>query len=885
MTEPSFLSRVIGQPLEAFAGLSHAQRAAAVRESIPDLHFFFDEGRPLAERDAPERTRALAQSLLAALEQEPEGNGPPPQLRERIVTDALLRAEADRDQNVYLGKLFTRTLTRAVPDLIFQPQNLAEVGCALRWARAQGVPVTLRGAASTAMGGAVPNDAGLTLDLSRLDEIEIDAAAGVCVVGAGARLRAIHRRLAERNLALRVYPSNLGGTLAGWFATGGVGLNAYANGRALDSVRAADVVLPAGEHVRLHDDGRVDVPDGAGHRRTLGETGEIAGVVPEPRLRAAHARRFRAQRGRARRAGASHGGDRGAAHARRVPALVRVARARARSGGVDHPLGARALPRARESQAVLGLAHAPRAPRVGGRGRARMARASGRALGRERDAVEAHRRAGGVRRRDRAGSRERRRLPVRGFPDRASARQFASSLSAMPGAPLALGRESVRVAEERFRPQQTKRLGPGMLAAEILMPAAEVRGFLPRAERIARGAGTELDAEVYYIAGGEALVIGGYLTDHRSAAFAVDLGVAPALVSLAMKRHRGRPYVLGRWQAAWFARAFGATRAEQLRAAKRALDPAAIVNRGVLTGFRLRGPLGAAFGFSFGPGIALARALYGSAVFSPLARAIKGLLRGAAGPAFRRGEPARVGARFRARPPEEVDGAGATAGGAGAAAALTPATTPGPGAARIGARAQLRELRRVQLGVPDLRRVEDPAAPDAHARRRGAARRRVDRTDRWSAARSLHALRQLRGGVPGRHPAPAALRAHAAGGGRGAAARPRAPRGGAGGGALVTALPARVPRCAPRRLREARAGVAAGCGALPAAARRERRGPGGDLHPLRRVRRGLPHAGEPRVRRAPTRAGSRPIRCAASAAGRASRCARPTSRTAGRRCA
>jgi FAD/FMN-containing dehydrogenase/ferredoxin len=670
MTEPSFLSRIIGQPLEAFTALGHAQRAAAIRESIPDLHFFLDEGRPLAERDAPERTRVLAQSLLKALEKEPEANGAPAHLRERIVTDALLRNEADRDQNVYLGRLFTRTLTHAVPDLIFQPQSLTEVASSLRWAREQGVPVTLRGAASTAMGGAVPNEAGLTLDLSRLDEIEIDAAAGVCVVGAGARLRTIHRRLAERNLALRVYPSNLGGTLAGWFATGGVGLNAYLNGRALDSVRAADVVLPAGEHVRLHEDGRVDVPDG-GHRRTLVVTGEVAAWFRshsyEPLTLADFAR--------------SEGV---------LGVLVRLTvRIEARP-----TIGAFLLSfesRARALEAVDWIA---RSVRVRFPAPANLKLFSGshmrhvRHVWEDEDAREWRERPGALS--DGSGMPWKRIAapeesgaavaPDRvnagaylfvDFLDRASARQFASSLSAMPGAPLVLGRESVRVAEERFRPQQTKRLGPGLLAAEILMPAAEVRGFLPRAERVARGAGSELDAEVYYIAGGEALVIGGYLTDHRSAAFAVDLVIAPALVSLAMKRHRGRPYVLGRWQAAWFARAFGATRAEKLRAAKRALDPGAIVNRGVLLGFRLRGPLGAAFGLGFGPGIAMARALYGSALFSPLARVVKGLLRGARGPAFRRGEPAVVGARFRARPPEE-DGAA----GAGATAPAQPASSP-----------------------------------------------------------------------------------------------------------------------------------------------------------------------------------------------------------------
>jgi len=656
MTQPSFLSRVIGQPLETFVGLSHAQRAAAIRESIRDLHFFFDEGRPLEQRDAPERTRALAQSLRQALEAEPEAGGPPRNLAERIVTDALLRGEADRDQNVYLGKLFTRTLTRAVPDLIFQPEGLAEISCALRWARTQGVPVTLRGAASTAMGGAVPNEGGLTLDLSRLDEIEIEAAAGVCVVGAGARMRTIHRRLAEQNLALRVYPSNLGGTLAGWFATGGVGLNAFEHGRALNHVRAADVVLPAGEHVRLHDDGRVDVPDG-GHRRTLAESGEIAawfrGRGYEPLALADFAR--------------SEGV---------LGVLVRLTvriEPRPTIGAFLLSFAARdhALAAAEWIMQSVGVRFpAPGNLKLFSGSHMRHVRH----VWEDEDAREWRERPGALSdgsampwRRivgpDEAGATT---APDRvgaasylfvDFLDKIAARQFAEALGAMPGAPLTLGRESVRVAAERFRPQQTKRLGPGLLAAEILMPSAEVKAFLPRAERIAHGAGSELDAEVYYIAGGEALVIGGYLTDHRSAAFAVDLVIAPALVSLAMKRHRGRPYVLGRWQAAWFERAFGVAGAAKVRSAKRALDPAAIVNRGVLTGLKLKGPLGAAFGLGFGPGIAMARIVYGSALLSPLARAAKALMRGGKGPAHGRGEPALVGAAFRVQPPEESGGA------------------------------------------------------------------------------------------------------------------------------------------------------------------------------------------------------------------------------------
>ena len=99
-------------------------------------------------------------------------------------------------------------------------------------------------------------------------------------MGAGARLRRVHRVLARRGLALPVYPSNLGATLAGWLATGGAGLNAFGPGSVLDIVRAADVVLPDGELVRFHADGRLDVAASRRGRqdagRPPGHHGEVA---------------------------------------------------------------------------------------------------------------------------------------------------------------------------------------------------------------------------------------------------------------------------------------------------------------------------------------------------------------------------------------------------------------------------------------------------------------------------------------------------------------------------------------------------------------------------------------------------------------------------------
>jgi glycolate oxidase len=637
MTQPSFLERVAGQSLDAFTALTHEQRAAAVRTAIPDLHTFFDDGRAPAGREAPRRTLELAASLLAVLSAEAGDDGGGHTRDARIVTDALLRREADRDQNVYLGRLFTRTLTRAVPDLIFQPAHRAEVVTALRWGRTYGVPVTLRGAASTAMGGSVPNDGGLTLDLSRLDEIEILAADGVCVVGAGARLRTVHQRLAERGLALRVYPSNLGGTLAGWFATGGIGMNAFGNGRALDSVRAADLVLPDGEHLRFHDDGRLDVPDGR-HRKSLAPA-EAAAWFTARGLSPITLRDLAGSEG---------------VFGVLLHLAVRVEPLReigaflmsfeTREAALDAAdwvlsgAGSR-FPRPANLKLFSG-SHLHHTRRVWRDEDARTwkerpsALSSGARLPWTRIAGPAELGAEAAPDREHAAA-----YLFVDFLGLDEARTFAAVWQEAPGAPRLLGEESVRFAAERFKPQQTKRLGPGLLAAEIVMPAAQVRTFLPRAEALARGAGNALDAEVYFLADGEALVIGGYLTDHRSGAFAIDLMIAPALVDLAMNAHGGRPYVLGRWQSAWADRQLGRERAAATRALKAKLDPAGIVNRGVRLGLRLHGALGAMLTATFVPSVTAMRVIYGSAALSWLARLARPIAAIFPGPARGRGEP------------------------------------------------------------------------------------------------------------------------------------------------------------------------------------------------------------------------------------------------------
>ncbi|HTM57955.1 MAG TPA: FAD-binding protein [Candidatus Udaeobacter sp.] len=652
----SFFERAIGQSLDAFNRLNPDQRLLATREKIPDLNFFFDEGVPVGGRKAPAGTLALAASLIRALSEEPSGDGPALTLRDRVVTDGFLRAEADRDQNVYFGKLFTRTLTRAVPDLIFQPVNLAECARALRWGREAGVPVTLRGAASTAMGGAIPNDGGLVLDLSRLDLIDIEAAAGVCVIGAGARLRTIHQRLSERGFALKVYPSNLGGTLAGWFVTGGIGMNAFGHGRALDSVRAADVLLPSGDHVRFHDDGRLDAPGEGGHRRTLApeEAGSWFEAHGYPPMKLADLAGSEGTLGLlVHLTVAIEPRPEVGAFLLEFASDAAALEAAAWASGFDTPgAGDAAGTRSRPANIkFLSGSHLHHTVRVWADEDSREWKKHPAAL--SSDAHLPWKRIAGP---AELGAHSVSKSSAHGgaylfidFLSLEPARAFAARLRDCPGSPHVLGPESVRFAAERFRPMQVKRLGPGLLAAEIVMPADEVPRFLPRAERLMRRAGLELDGEVYYLADGSTLVIAGYLLDHRRGSYAVDIMAAPALLDLAMEHHRGRPYVLGRWQSPYLTRRFGKDGAARMSGLKRALDPTSYLNRGVLFGLRLRGALGALFAAVYVPGVGFTRRLIDSPL-AFLARFVRGALRALPGTASGRGDVAEVGATFGVAP-------------------------------------------------------------------------------------------------------------------------------------------------------------------------------------------------------------------------------------------
>lgn len=106
-----------------------------------------------------------------------------------------------------------------LPDAVVKVQAAAEVGEILKVAHKYGIPITARGAGSSATGAAVPLKGGWALDLSGLDSIEIDPVSRMAMVGAGVITAKLQAEAEARGLFYPPDPSSksystIGGNIA-----------------------------------------------------------------------------------------------------------------------------------------------------------------------------------------------------------------------------------------------------------------------------------------------------------------------------------------------------------------------------------------------------------------------------------------------------------------------------------------------------------------------------------------------------------------------------------------------------------------------------------------------------------------------------------------------
>jgi alkyldihydroxyacetonephosphate synthase len=236
---------------------------------------------------------------LAAVKLRPPRLAPPPALA------ALCSSEIyDRAAHTH-GKSFLETVRGLAgdytdaPDIVAYPRNEADVAALLDWAGgAQAAVIPFGGGSSVVDGVAARIDkarhrAALTIDLREMGcVLEIDRASRAARIEAGAFGPALEAQLRPHNLTLRHFPQSFEySTLGGWIATRSGGHFATLYTHIDDLVESVRMVTPRGvfETRRLPGSGAGPAPE----RLVIGSEGTL-GVITEAWMRLQERPRFRA---------------------------------------------------------------------------------------------------------------------------------------------------------------------------------------------------------------------------------------------------------------------------------------------------------------------------------------------------------------------------------------------------------------------------------------------------------------------------------------------------------------------------------------------------------------------------------------------------------------
>jgi alkyldihydroxyacetonephosphate synthase len=182
-----------------------------------------------------------------------------------------------------------------VPDLVARPRTEADVASLLDWCSSTGVSVVPYGGGSSVVGGVEPRFDGpaVTLDLGLLDRVlEVEPTSRAARIQAGVLGPSLEDQLRPHGLTLRHFPQSFAwSTLGGWLATRAGGHYATVLTHVDDLTESMRVLTPSGvsESRRLPGSGAGPSPD----RLFLGSEGTL-GVITEAWMRLQDRPRWRA---------------------------------------------------------------------------------------------------------------------------------------------------------------------------------------------------------------------------------------------------------------------------------------------------------------------------------------------------------------------------------------------------------------------------------------------------------------------------------------------------------------------------------------------------------------------------------------------------------------
>ena len=233
----------------------------------------------------------MPSSLIADLQRllAPERVSDDPDDLERFAGDALAGYRA-----------FHRAGAPEVPPLVVvSPKDTEEVSALAAYASKHGIPLIPRGGGTGIMGGAVPVDGSIVLNLRGLDAVhQIDREGRRVTVGAGAILEDVENRLILQGLLLEHDPwSRPIATVGGAISTNGMGYLAGKYGSMGEQVQGLEVVLGSGDVIQTPSVPKIAGPDldnlFIGAEGAMGIiTKATLEAFPQPEQRSLHAFRF-----------------------------------------------------------------------------------------------------------------------------------------------------------------------------------------------------------------------------------------------------------------------------------------------------------------------------------------------------------------------------------------------------------------------------------------------------------------------------------------------------------------------------------------------------------------------------------------------------------------
>jgi glycolate oxidase len=175
---------------------------------------------------------------------------------------------------------------KMMPDLVVIPKDAKEIAEIVMIAVKEGIPIVPRGGASWGLGGAMPVEGGIVIDLTRMNKIlDIDEENNLVTLESGMTWKMLHETLLKNGFMLGSYPSSAyAATIGGWINTGGVGVGSYKYGAAIDHIQSMEVVLPNGGILATGNGGMIGTGSFDLNRLFFGSEGTL-GIITQVKMK------------------------------------------------------------------------------------------------------------------------------------------------------------------------------------------------------------------------------------------------------------------------------------------------------------------------------------------------------------------------------------------------------------------------------------------------------------------------------------------------------------------------------------------------------------------------------------------------------------------------